>query len=158
MEERSFYYRYCIVIPTSYQKMYEYLEECLKANDFNIQTFNENKKRYICLGQKNEKKLLEQAEILKIKKPKNNPEEKVSEDSLLDKHIIDLENKDYFKYKNYNEFLPNQEYNELYYDLNQNKKVEKNKRYGLGLFTESEMLYIEKSILENIPITDLANV
>ena len=156
MEERSFYYRYCIVIPTSYQKMYEYLEECLKANDFNIQTFNENKKRYICLGQKNEKKLLEQAEILKIKKPKNNPEEKISNDSLLDKRIIDLENKDYFKYKNYKEFLPNQEYNELYYDLNQNKKEEKNKRYGLGLFTESEMLYIEKSILENIPITDLA--
>ena len=88
MEERSFYYRYCIVIPTSYQKMYEYLEECLKANDFNIQAFNENKKRYICLGQKNEKKLLEQAEILKIKKPKNNPEEKVPEDSLLDKHIF----------------------------------------------------------------------
>ena len=44
MEERSFYYRYCIVIPTSYQKMYEYLEECLKANDFNIQAFNETKR------------------------------------------------------------------------------------------------------------------
>ena len=155
MEERSFYYRYCIVIPASFQKMSEYLEECLKAYDFNIQIFTENKKRYICLGQKNEKRMLEQAEILKIKKPKNNPE-KISEDSLLDKRIIDLENKEFFKYKNYNEYLPNQEYYELYYELNQNKKLENNIRYGLGLFTESEMLYIEKSILENIPITDLA--
>ena len=70
MEERSFYYRYCIVIPNlKNNKMIEYLEECLKANDFNIQTFTEKNKIYICLGQKNEKKILEQAELLKIKKP-----------------------------------------------------------------------------------------
>ena len=155
MEERSFYYRYCIVIPTSFPKMYQYLEECLKSFDFSVQSFDERKKKYICIGQKSEKRILEQAEILKIKKPKNNPE-KASENSLLDKRIIDLENKEYFKYKNYNEYIPNKEYNDLYYDLNQKKKDENNKRYGLGLFTESEMLYIEKSILENMPITDMA--
>ena len=113
MEERSFYYRYCIVIPNlKNNKMIEYLEECLKANDFNIQTFTEKNKIYICLGQKNEKKILEQAELLKIKKPKNNPE-KVPNDSLLDKRILDLESKEYFKSKNYDKFLPNQEYESL---------------------------------------------
>ena len=158
MEERSFYYRYCIVIPTSFSKMYQYVEECLKSYDFSIQSFDERKKKYICIGQKNEKRILEQAENLKIKKPKNNPE-KDSENSILDKRIIDLENKEYFKNKNFNDYVPNKEYYDLYYDLSKNKKDEdneNNKRYGLGLFTESEMLYIEKSILENIPITDIA--
>ena len=71
MEERSFYYRYCIVIPNlKNNKMIEYLEECLKSNDFNIQNFKEKNKIYICLGQKNEKKNIRTSWNFKNKKTK----------------------------------------------------------------------------------------
>ena len=156
MEERSFYYRYCIVIPSYFPKMFQYFEECLKSNDFSVQSFDDNRKKYICIGQKSEKRILEQAEILKIKKPKNNLQKEPNESSL-DKRITYLEQKEYFKYKNYIEYNPTKDYFDLYSDNSINKKDDNkiNKRYGLGLFTESEMLYIEKSLLENIPIIDI---
>ena len=150
MEERSFYYRYCLVIPTIYPKLSQYLEEALKAYDFDVQSFEEKKKKYFCLCQTNEKRMLKEAEILKIKKSKHKEISK-DEAQLLDKRIIDLEKKDYFISEKYNEYIPSKDYNDLY-DIDKNKKDDINKRFGLGLFTESEMLYIEKSILENIPI------
>ena len=159
MEERSFYYRYCIVIPSNYPKLYNYLEKSLNAFDFSVQSFDDNKSKYICISQNNEEKILKQAEILRIKKPKNIPIQE-KDNSLLDKRIIDLEKKQYFISNEIPEYSPNKEYYDLYYDsIGQNKKDDKynnNKRYGLGLFTESEMLYIEKSILENIPIDNIA--
>ena len=156
MEERSFYYRYCIIIPASYTKIYQYIEECLKTHDFSVQSFDEKKNKYICISQKSEQRILNQAEILKIKKQKNIPDDN-NDNAYLDKRIIDLEKKEFFRQKNYTEFIPSKEYYDLYFnDISEDKKneIEKNKRYGLGLFTESEMIYIEKSILENIPIMD----
>ena len=41
MEERSFYYRYCIIIPDKYPKLAQYFETSLKSFDFDIQTFEE---------------------------------------------------------------------------------------------------------------------
>ena len=155
MEERSFFYRYCIVIPTSYPKSIQFLETVLKQNDFDIQSFEEKKKRYICLSQNNEKRMLEEAESLRLKKPKNTPLE--NEEILktyLDQRIIDLEKNESFKANKANEFLPQDIYYDLY-DIDKKNK-DNNKRYGLGLFTENEMLAIEKSILENIPIEDVA--
>ena len=43
MEERSFYYRYCIVIPSNYPKLNNYLEKSLNAFDFSVQSFDDKK-------------------------------------------------------------------------------------------------------------------
>ena len=154
MEERSFYYRYCIIIPDKYPKLSQYFETSLKSYDFDIQTFEENKKKYFCISQTNEQRMLKEAENLKIKKQKNK-EIPQDEALLLDKRIIELEKKEYFISEKYNEYIPSKEYNEFYDLLSKDKKDDINRRYGLGLFTESEMLCIEKSILENIPISNL---
>ena len=153
MEERSFFYRYCIIIPTSFPKLIEFLEKSLKEYDFDIQSFEEKKSKYICISQTNEQRLLNQAENLKIKKPIKKLEQ--NEIQSLDQRIIDLESKDYFIAEKYKEYFPSKEYNEFYNAVTKNnKKDDTKKRYGLGLFTESEMLNLEKSILENIPITN----
>ena len=155
MEERSFFYRYCIIIPTSYPKISTYLESVLKQNDFDVQSFEEKKKKYICLSQNNEKRMLEEAESLKIKKLKSLPkDEEATLKTYLDQRIIDLEKSQYFEANKSKDYSPDELYYDLY-DIN-NKKTDNNKRYGLGLFTENEMLQIEKSILENIPINDVA--
>ena len=157
MEERSFYYRYCIIMPISCPKIYQYLEDTLKLYDFDVQNFDQKKKKYILISQKNEQRILKEAETLKIKKPKNKKNIESNNDLLeLDQRIIDLEKKEYFKVKDFNEYYPSQSFYDLY-DINNKKESSENnnKRYGLGLFTESEMIYIEKSILENIPITDM---
>lgn len=155
MEERSFFYRYCIVIPTSYPKSIQFLETVLKQNNFDIQSFEDKKKKYICLSQNNEKRMLEEAESLRLKKPKNTPlgDEEILK-TYLDQRIINLEKNESFKANKVNEFLPQDIYYDLY-DIDKKNK-DNNKRYGLGLFTENEMLAIEKSILENIPIEDVA--
>ena len=153
MEERSFYYRYCIIIPNSYPNLIQYFENAVKSYDFAIHSFEEDKKKYICLSQTNEQRMLKEAEDLKIKKPKIK-EIKEDENKFLDKRIIELEKKDYFIADKYNDYIAPKEFNELY-EITEQKKDDVNKRFGLGIFTESEMLYIEKSILENIPITNL---
>ena len=152
--ERSFFYRYCIVISTSYPKLIECFEKSLKEYDFDIQSFEKDSEKYICISQKNEKRMLKVAEALKIKKPKNQ-EIKNNESPLLDQRIIDLEKKEYFIADKYEEYNPSKDFIELYELVRLNKKEEINKRYGLGLFTESEMLLIEKTILENIPIENM---
>ena len=158
MEERSFFYRYCIVIPSSYPKIVQYFESVLKQNDFDIQSFEEKKNKYICLSQNNEKRMLEEAQSLKLKKPSNSlsNEEEAKLKTYLDQRIIDLEKNENFEANKLNEFYPQNIYYDLY-DIDKKNK-EKNKRYGFGLFTENEMLQIEKSILENIPISDSAKL
>ena len=155
MSERSFFYRYCIIIPETYPKLTEYFENILKENDFDIQSFTEKKQKYICLSQKNEEKMLKEAENLKIKKIIPDTEEKIAENKRLelDKEIIEAEKQHYFKFEKKDQFLPQKIYYDFYSIDPKNK--ENNNRYGLGLFTESEMLFIEKSILENIPIPDI---
>ena len=158
MEERSFYYRYCIIIPKTFPKLTQLFETSLKAYDFDIQSFEEGKRRYICLSQTNEQRMLKEAENLQIKKPKYKEIPK-DEALLLDKRIIEQEKKEYFVSEKFIEYIPSKEYTEFFELLYiSNKKKDINKRYGLGLFTESEMLSIEKSILENIPITNIEEI
>ena len=112
-------------------------------------------KRYICLSQKDEQKMLKTAELLKIKKiyiDKNNLN-KIKEEVELPKEIEDIEKEYPFKFSEKNNYLPQEIYNELYLIDNKNKE-KNNKRFGLDLFTESEMLLIEKTILEKIPVSD----
>jgi len=155
MEERSFYYRYCIIIPEIYSKISDYFESILKENTFDIQTFVNKNNRYICLSQKDEKKMLKVAEILKLKKIYVNQKEILDEEDkvILPKEIEDLEKEESFVSSEKNNFLPQDIYNDLY-SIDPKNKEKNNKRYGLDLFTESEMLYIEKTILEKIPVTN----
>ena len=155
MEERSFYYRYCIIIPEIYSKISDYFESILKENNFDIQTFVHKNNRYICLSQKDEKKMLKVAEILKLKKIYVNKKEIEDEEDkvILPKEIEDLEKEESFVSSEKNNFLPQEIYNDLY-SIDPKNKEKNNKRYGLDLFTESEMLYIEKTILEKIPVTN----
>ena len=161
MEERSFYYRYCIEIPEIYSKISDYYESILKENSFDIQTLTNNNKRYICLSQKDEKKMLKTAELLKIKKiytDKNDLKEHIKgEDIELPKEIEDIEKEQPFISSKKDNFLPQEVYNDLY-SIDIKNKEKNNKRYGLGLFTESEMLYIEKTILEKIPVSDINKI
>ena len=155
MEERSFFYRYCLVLPISCPKIIQHLESVLKENAFDVQSFDDNKKHYICISQNSEKRMLEEAQSLRLKKPKNLSEEEESElKSFLDQRIIDLEKNEYFEAKKSNEYIQTKIYYDLY-NIDLKNKEKNNKRYGLGLFTESEMLQIEKSILEKIPINDV---
>ena len=155
MEERSFYYRYCIIIPEIYSKISDYFESILKENTFDIQTFVHKNNRYICLSQKDEKKMLKVAEILKLKKIYVNKKEIEDEEDkvILPKEIEDLEKEESFVSSEKNNFLPQEIYNDLY-SIDPKNKEKNNKRYGLDLFTESEMLYIEKTILEKIPVNN----
>ena len=99
--------------------------------------------------------MLEEAQSLKLKKPKSIPkDEEATLKTYLDQRIIDLEKSQYFEANKSKEYLPDEIYYDLY-DIN-GKNKENNKRYGLGLFTENEMLQIEKSILEKIPINDVS--
>lgn len=138
MEERSFYYRYCIIIPEIYSKISDYFESILKENTFDVQSFTKKNKRYICLSQKDEQKMLNTAEFLKIKKIYNNS---VKEDEDIPKEIIDLEKQHSFISSEKNNFIPQDIYNKLNSIDIKNKENNK-KRYGLDLFTESEMLLI----------------
>ena len=54
MEEKSFFYRYCIIISENYLKICNLFIELLKKNNFDVQSFTDNKKIYLCLSQTNE--------------------------------------------------------------------------------------------------------
>ena len=160
MEERSFYYRYCIIIPEIYSKISDYFESILKENSFDIQSFVNKNKRYICLSQKDEQKMLKVAELLRIKKiyiNKNNHKEKETEDIELPKEIVEIEKECLFISSEKDNFVPQEVFNELY-SIDKKNKENNKKRYGLGLFTESEMLLIEKTILERIPVPDIDKI
>lgn len=162
MTERSFFYRYCIVIPEQYQSLSDYFLKLLSDNDFDVQKFfseDKNKRNiFLCLSQKNEEKLLREAQNLKIKKVYNGPDKIEHDKDLgLPKEVIEYEKLKPFVYAQRNDFLPDKAYDE-FYDLIGQKKESKSERWGLDLFTESEMLHIEKSILENIPVPDTENI
>ena len=152
MTEKSFYYRYCIVIPESYSKISNYFTKILEENSFDIQSFTVKNKIYLCLCQKDENKIFLEAQKLKLKKIY--PQNTVTDDEFLQKEITNLEQEKYFISSEKENYIPQNIYYTLHsIDLKKDEKLKD--RYGLNLFTESEMLYIEKSILENIPISNM---
>ena len=153
MKEKSFFYRYCIIFPEEYLKIVNYFIEILKQNNFEVQSFTENKNIYLCLSQTNEKMFLITAEKLRIRKKTNilNPE---LNELPLPKEIIELEKEEPFRVKEKDKFIPDKHYEELY-DTLLNKNQENQKRFGLDIFTEIEMFSIEKNILRNIIIPNV---
>ena len=82
--------------------------------------------------------MLQEAQSLKLKKPKNIPlEDEATLKTYLDQRIIDIEKKQYFEANKSKEYLPEEIYYDLY-DIDKKNKENNNKRYGLGLFTENE--------------------
>lgn len=150
MEEKSFFYRYCIIIPENYLKICNLFIELLKKNNFDVQSFTDNKKIYLCLSQTNEENIFKMAEKLHLYKKTNLTEPKI-EKLNLPKQIIELEKEKPFKYNEKEIFIPDKNYEELY-DINKKNDQEKQKRFGLGIFTEIEMLHLEKNILYSIQI------
>ena len=157
MEERSFFYRYCIVIPTSCPKIIQYVESLLKQNDFDVQSFEDKKKNYICISQNNEKRMLEQAQILKLKKQKNilSEEDEKNLKTYLDQRIIDLEKNQYFEAEKLNEFLPSKIYYDLYdIDLKnkENKQNDNKTKQDIIYELVSEMIDLEipKGLIKTI--------
>lgn len=144
--EKSFYYRHCLCIPFEWKIITNYLLKTFKDNGFEVYLIEEasKNKSYLLLSQQNEEKILRQAQFLKIKKDYMLFEE--PKEITLPQKVIQYEKERVFMYYQRHHFLPNQ----CYYLLHENKKTDE--RWGLGLFTEGEMLSIEKSILDEIEI------
>ena len=104
MEERSFFYRYCIIFSNSFPKLFDFFEKALKENNFDTQFFIKVEKTFICISQTNEQRMLKEAENLKIKKPV---------EKELDKKNINYENKEYFIAEKYIQYFPSKEYVEF---------------------------------------------
>ena len=157
MSEKSFFFRYCLVIPDKYQKISEYFGKVLKENDFKVETFTSEEKNkrsiFMCLSQQSEDRMLKEAQNLKLKKVYNGEDKIVhDEEVFLPDEVVKNEKLKVVSVSKKNDYLPNEAYDEFYNIIGVKKDGKSGERWGLGLFTESEMLYIEKSILENVQI------
>jgi hypothetical protein len=102
--------------------------------------------------------MLKTAQFLKIKKIyTHHKNKKDDEDLIIPKEIENLEKEQCFKLDEKNNFVPQNTFNELN-SIDIKNKENNNKRFGLDLFTESEMLLIEKTILERIPVKNVDEV
>lgn len=155
MQENSFYYRNCIIIPEQFESTASYFIQILQKNSFKITNFKDSSSKniFICLSQTNEKKFFEYAELLSIRKIHTEYTNPIKVEGLPQK-VIDYEKEKNFYEKSKEKYIPGEDYYQLYFDgINEKKKENTNsERWGLNLFTESEMLYIENSIIEHIPV------
>ena len=158
--EKSFFYRYCLVLDSSKVELVSYLTTILKQNDFDVQEVEiENKTnllksdnrpnhKLLLLSQTSEKRLLLEAQIRKVRRL-TNKEPKFN--CVLPKEVLEQESRKAFSYISKDNFISDKHY-DSFYKLVDMKKTDD--RWGLGLFTESEMLYLEKGILTEIRITN----
>lgn len=143
--ENSFFYRQCIVVNKNYTVLNNFLINTLRQNKFDCQIVTKGEKDLILLSQTDEKKLLVEAQLRKIRKATVNP---IPQNSNLPEKLLLEENKRPYTTLSPELFRPDQVY-EDFYDMIGKKS---NERWGLGLFTEAEMLYLEKCILNEISI------
>jgi hypothetical protein len=143
--ENSFFYRQCIVVNKRYSVLNNFLINTLRKNKFDCQVLNKGEKDLILISQTDEKKILVEAQLRKVRKATNNP---IPLNSSLPQKLLLEENKRPYTTLSPELFKPDQVYDD-FYDLIGKKP---NERWGLGLFTEAEMLYLEKCILTEITI------
>lgn len=143
--ENSFYYRQCIVVKNSHSILNSYLINILRQNKFDCQIVTKDDKDLILISQTDEKKLLIEAQLRKIRRATSNP---LPLNSNLPEKLLIEENKRPYTTLSPDLFKSDKVY-EDFYDMIGKKS---NERWGLGLFTEAEMLYLEKSILTEIVI------
>jgi hypothetical protein len=146
--EYSFFFRNCIVIKKKYKPFAIYLNNMLEENSFKIKGFEEKDEIIILLSQTDEEKMLKVAQSSKLKKKYTNRSPEILQQYTelnLNEKIIENEARRSFVLKEKDNFVADSNY-----DLLHDKKSEE--RWGLGLFTESEMLFIEYKILTEIKV------
>lgn len=146
--DKSFFYRNALVCKNKYSAMSQYLIEKLKENSFDVQVVDDKDVQIIIISQTDEEKILREAQYTNMRKVYSNGTKQEPE-VFLPKEVVKHEKKRNFIYAQKDNFLPDESYDELYGNTKKNDE-----RWGLGLFTESEMLHLEFSILCNIQIKD----
>ena len=143
--EMSFFYRYCLVVENENSSLNNYLISTLRENKFDVQVVEKDEKQLLLLSMTDEKKIFLEAQLRKVRKQTI---QAIPEKSEINKKVLVEENKRPYTTLSPDNFRPDEYYNEFYSLID--KKP--NERWGLGLFTEAEMLYLEKSILCEIVI------
>jgi hypothetical protein len=141
--ENSFYYRQCFVLNKKYSLLNNFLINTLRQSKFDCQVLSKDEKDLVLISQTDEKKLLLEAQLRKIRKATTNP---IPQKSSLPEKLLIEENKRPYTTLSPELFRSDQAYEDFYNMIGKKS----NERWGLGLFTEAEMLYLEKSILTEI--------
>lgn len=151
--EKSFFYRYALVLSNeiSHESLHKYFIELLRINSFDVLEIEEKGKKILLLSQKNEKNFFKEAQFRKMKKPYMS--EKATKknkglDVKLPQKVIENEKRRDFSFMNRDHYLPDANFDALFGD----SAKKEDKRWGLGLFTESEMLNLEFNILQVIEV------
>lgn len=156
---RNLAYRYAITCDyKKHDKLIDYLKETLKANDFKCLTVENGETDIILLSYNNEQKLLQEAQSCKIRKTflKGTPD-LADPDIKLDPKIIEQEKRKNFINEFKDQYIPDayydMSYSNVFKDSKKNDELrEKQEDWGLGLFTEAEMLYLEMKLLREVKI------
>lgn len=159
---RNLFYRYALRCNyKKFEKLVDYLKQTLEENEFKIITFQEDEDIILLLSHNNEENLLKQARSCKLKKifmPFKRDKENDEEVKQLNLHpnVIEQECK-----KNFNsdekEFYTQDAYYDMHYkhilqNYKKDDEAERPENWGFGLFTETEMLYLEYKLLKAIKI------
>ena len=141
-DERSFYYRYCIVFKSKYSNIVTYFKQLMKENEFEFKEFIDKDRIILILSQTSEENLLREAEHSKIKKIL--VQKDYTPIPQLPEKVVENEKRKNFVYRLKDSFVPDSYYDNLY-----NKK-KTDSRFGLDLFTEAEMLSLEYKLLVDV--------
>ncbi len=142
----SHFYRYCLVTKSSNAGIMSIFKECLKENTFTYTEAEKEGKVYLAISQQNKQKMLNTAENLKILKVSTT--HTINNDIQLPPQVIQNEKKRYFIAKDIDKYVPDDYYDSLY------KHKKSDESWGLGLFTENEMVNIEYQILSEMRLSE----
>lgn len=146
--EKSFFYRNCIVIEKDNKNngdLLTYFIDRLVENGFDIQQVKIDDNLFLLLSVIDEKKILLEAQFRKVRV---NTKLEIKENSDFKKQLLIEENKRQYSTLSHEIFTTDEIYKNFYNLID----IKKDERWGLDLFTESEMLYLETSILKEIRI------
>lgn len=146
--EKSFFYRNCIVIDKENKNKGELLTffiDRLVENGFDVQQVKHDDNLFLLLSVIDEKKILLEAQLRKMRV---NTKLEIPTNSDLKRELLIEENKRSYSTLSHDIFTKDEVYNQFYQLID----IKNDERWGLDLFTESEMLYLETSYLKEIRI------
>jgi hypothetical protein len=157
--QNSFYYRHAILIKENTPPSFIlYIVKLLEGKGFDLKRIDTREGNIIyAFSQTNEKLFLQEAQFRKIKKFYTN-RKPIPNNINLPAQVSYLEGKKVFSFKSREYYEPEMigenVYNiNYYYCYNQKKNQDTDyAQYGLGLFTENEMQYLEMKIFTDIEI------
>jgi hypothetical protein len=146
-DDKSLFYRYQLTCKyKGYEGFIDHLLNRLKENDIDIQKFEDGDNLIIALAVNNNHRYLKAAEEAKIKKLDNSKTIKPINGLELDDRVKHYERTSEFCLSRKDNFVSDKFYEDFY----RGKKTDE--QWGLGLFTEAEMLYLLDKVLDNITI------